>query len=62
MRAHPKTSSLQVQMTEAQQAELMHLVSLGYGDGLTPASVVEYMVARALDDLRRNGIYYVNSR
>jgi len=61
MREPPNTSALQVQVTSGQQVQLMHLVELGYGDGKTPASVVEYMIARTLDDLRRAGVTYVNT-
>ena len=62
MREPPQTSALQVRVTGDQQVQLMRLVELGYGDGKTPASVVEYMIARTLDDLRRAGIFFVNTR
>lgn len=61
MREPPQTSALQVQLTGSQQMQLLYLVELGYGDGKTPASVVEYLIARALDDLRRAGVYFVNT-
>lgn len=55
-----ETTRLMINVTASQQVQLMHLVEIGYGDGSTPASVVEYALARFLDDVRRNGIYYVN--
>ncbi len=61
MREPPKTTALQVQITAPQAVQIMHLAELGYGDGGTPASVVEYFVARALDDLRRSGIHWINT-
>lgn len=61
MRESPKTTALQVQITGPQSVQIIHLVALGYGDGSTPASVVEYFLARALDDLRRSGIHWINT-
>jgi hypothetical protein len=51
---------LLISMTPMQRLQILHLVELGYGNGKTPASVVEYIVARFVDDMHRHGLNYVN--
>ena len=51
---------LLITITPMQRVQIAHLTDLGYGDGKTPASVVEYIVARFIDDMHRHGLNYVN--
>lgn len=55
-----ENDKLLINITAMQRVQIAHLTDLGYGDGKTPASVVEYIVARFIDDMHRNGINYVN--
>lgn len=47
---------LLINLTSPQVHAIYQLRDYGYGDGKTPASVIEYMVERFIDDLRRAGV------